>query len=149
MSFVNPDLIAQGLSPFDPGRAKTRAGRLVFQEIRHKVSQREDFAFETTLAAKRYKNLVTRARESGYLVRMVFFWLRTPELALKRVETRVREGGHNIPEDVVRRRYKNGLGNFVKPEIEVSFPHSFKYLAARRERFLKYSRDNSIKYFDV
>ena len=72
----------------------------------------QDFAFETTLATKSYKNLILEAKRNGYSVTLIFFWLSSPDLAVKRVETRVKEGGHNIPEKVIRRRYGNGLKNF-------------------------------------
>ena len=111
MSFVNPDLIAQGLSPFDPGRAKTRAGRLVFQEIRHKVSQREDFAFETTLSGRTYLIEIKRIRDSVYEVHAFYLWIPSPELAISRIRDRVESGGHNVPEQDVRRRFGRSLSN--------------------------------------
>jgi len=110
--FVNADEIAKGLSPFNPASASIQAGRLMLERIRKLINKGEDFAFETTLATKSYKNFVQKAKENGYEITLLFFWLRTPDLAVKRVETRVKEGGHNIPELVIRRRYKNGLRNF-------------------------------------
>lgn len=110
--FVNADEIAKGLSPFNPETASIQAGRLMLDRIGKLIDMGKDFAFETTLATKSYKNLVQKAKENGYLVTLLFFWLRTPDLAVKRVETRVKEGGHNIPEIVIRRRYENGLKNF-------------------------------------
>ncbi len=110
--FVNADEIAKGLSPFNPESAAIQAGRLMLSRINQLINKGEDFAFETTLATKSYKNLVVNARDKGYIVTLLFFWLRTPELAVKRVETRVIEGGHSIPELIIRRRYDNGLRNF-------------------------------------
>lgn len=110
--FVNADEIAKGLSPFNVESAAIQAGRLMLDKINRHIQDGEDFAFETTLSTKSYKNLVTRAVENGYHITLLFFWLRMPELAVKRVETRVIEGGHNIPKNVILRRYTNGLFNF-------------------------------------
>ena len=119
--FVNADEIARGLSPFKPEKAAIQAGRLMLDKINKLIETGQDFAFETTLATKSYKNLVTKAKMNGYKVTLLFFWLRTPDLAVKRVETRVKEGGHNIPEETIRRRYENGLINFFnifKPIVD-------------------------------
>ncbi len=110
--FVNADEIAKGLSPFKSDNAAIQAGRLMLERINSLLETRADFGFETTLAAKSYINFVNRAKQSDYRVTLLFFWLRTPDLAVKRVETRVKEGGHNIPEETIRRRYKSGLNNF-------------------------------------
>jgi predicted ABC-type ATPase len=110
--FVNADEIAKGLSPFNPESAAIQAGRLMLERINKLIEKGQDFAFETTLATKSYRNFIINAKENGYHVTLLFFWLRTSDLAVRRVETRVKEGGHNIPEDVIRRRYKNGLKNF-------------------------------------
>ncbi|MBE9467512.1 MAG: zeta toxin family protein [Bacteroidetes bacterium] len=119
--FVNADEIAKGLSPFKPENAAIQAGRLMLNRINQLIETGQDFAFETTLATKSYKNFVVKAKENGYKVTLLFFWLRSEELAVKRVETRVKEGGHNIPEETIRRRYKNGLINFFnifKPIVD-------------------------------
>jgi len=110
--FVNADEIAKGLSPFRPEKAGIQAGRLMLQRIKSLITKGQDFAFETTLATKSYKNFVTDAQANGYSVTLIFFYLNSQDLAVKRVETRVKEGGHDIPENVIRRRYENGLNNF-------------------------------------
>lgn len=110
--FVNADEIAKGISPFNPDSAAIQSGRLMLNRINDLIKKGEDFAFETALSTKSYKNLVLKAKQENYQITLLFFWLRAPELAVKRVETRVREGGHNIPEPVIRRRYDNGLKNF-------------------------------------
>ena len=109
--FVNADEIARGLSPFNPEGVAIEAGRIMHDRIEELLSKRVTFSIETTLAAKSYLGLVRRAQSQGYSVRLVFFWLRTPELARQRVLERVRNGGHNIPEAVIRRRYINGIKN--------------------------------------
>ncbi|HET8736666.1 MAG TPA: zeta toxin family protein [Pricia sp.] len=110
--FVNADEIARGLSPFQPEKAGIQAGRLMLQRIKSLINKGQDFAFETTLSTKSYKNLVEDAKRNGYSTTLIFFYLSSQDLAVKRVETRVKEGGHNIPEKVIRRRYENGLKNF-------------------------------------
>lgn len=110
--FVNADEIAKGLSPFNPESEAIAAGRLMLSKVDRLISKKNDFGFETTLATKSYKNLIVKAQKNGYRTTLLFFWLRNPDLAVKRVETRVKEGGHSIPEDVIRRRYENGLKNF-------------------------------------
>lgn len=85
----------------------------MLQKIKSLIHSEQDFAFETTLATKSYKNFVTKAQNNnGFSVTLLFFWLSSQNLAVKRVETRVKEGGHHIPENVIRRRYENGLKNF-------------------------------------
>ncbi len=102
--FVNADEIARGLSPFNPESMAIEAGRLMLKRIEELLSRNETFSIETTLATKSYLNLVRRAQSKGYRVNVVFFWLRTSELAVQRVAERVQHGGHNIPEDIIRRR---------------------------------------------
>lgn len=110
--FVNADEIAKGLSPFNPEKAGIQAGRLMLQRIKSMIQSEQNFAFETTLSTKSYKNFVIEAQKNEFSVTLLFFWLNSQNLAVKRVGTRVKEGGHNILEDVIRRRYENGLKNF-------------------------------------
>lgn len=109
--FVNADEIARGLSPFKPEGANIQAGRLMLERIKYLLKSGEDFAFETTLATKSYTHFIKEAKILGYSVSLLFFWLNSPELAINRVKLRVAEGGHHIPEDMIRRRYDNGLKN--------------------------------------
>ena len=111
--FVNADEIAKGLSPFNPESVAIEAGRLMLQRMDDLLSEGEDFAFETTLATRSYVKFVERAQAKGYFVTLLYFWLPTPEQAIERVATRVSEGGHNIPSDVIRRRYANGIRNLT------------------------------------
>ncbi len=110
--FVNADEIAKGLSPFNPDSVAIEAGRLMLHRINLLISQRKTFAIETTLATRSYASLIKRVQEIGYYVVLLFFWLPSPEMAMARVLKRVKEGGHNIPDKTVHRRYWLGLQNF-------------------------------------
>ena len=112
--FVNADEIARGLSPFNPDSMAIEAGRLMLRRIEDLLNRDKTFSIETTLATKSYLNLVRRAQAKGYQVHLLFFWLRTPELAVLRVAERVQKGGHNIPEDIIRRRYVAGINNLFR-----------------------------------
>lgn len=109
--FVNADEIAAGLSPFNPEGVAIEAGRLMITRILHLLKEGETFAFETTLATRSYVKLIQQAQKRGYFVTLLFFSLSSPEQAVKRVAKRVSLGGHNIPTEVVHRRYHNGLSN--------------------------------------
>jgi predicted ABC-type ATPase len=109
--FINADLIAAGLSPFAPETAAIQAGRLMIQEIAKCVARRESFAFETTLAGQAYLRHIKHWRASGYQISLFFLGLPSVELAIARVAERVRQGGHDIPEAVIRRRFAAGRTN--------------------------------------
>ena len=117
--FVNADEIARGLSPFNVEKVAIQAGRLMIQRIEELLAEGEAFAIETTLATRSYVNLVKRAKKSGYSVQLIFFWLNSPELAIQRIAERVGNGGHNIPENVVRRRYVSGISNLFNLYIPI------------------------------
>ena len=110
--FINADLIAAGLSPFEPERVALQAGRLMLDEIARAVADRESFAIETTLSGLGYLRQIRAWRAAGYFVRLVFVSLPSAEMAIARVKERVQQGGHSIPEDVIRRRFEAGLKNF-------------------------------------
>ena len=109
--FVNADEIAKGLSPFNPEGVAIEAGRLMLERIDCLIQRGESFSIETTLATRSYINLVRRAHAEGYQVHLIYFWLKSPELAMQRVAERVAHGGHNIPQDVIVRRYSAGISN--------------------------------------
>ena len=117
--FVNADEIAKGLSPFQPEKVSFEAGRIMLHRISELVSQNENFAFETTLSTRSYKNRILDAKVKNYNVTLLFFWLKNPELAKERVKTRVLEGGHNIPEDVIERRYYKGINNLFEIYLSI------------------------------
>jgi len=111
-NFVNADLIAQGLSPFEPRSAAIKAGRLVLQQIQEFAERGVDFAFETTLSGKTYVRLLSELKARNYALHLFFLWIPSPELAIARIKDRVREGGHNVPAEDVRRRFARGIHNF-------------------------------------
>lgn len=112
--FVNADEIARGLSPFNAEGVAIEAGRLMLQRIEELLKEDVTFAIETTLATRSYVNLVKRAQRQGYRVNLLYFWLSSPELAMRRVAERVSKGGHDIPEEIIRRRYTAGINNLFK-----------------------------------
>ena len=110
-NFINADLIARGLSPFDPDAAMLRAGRTVLDRIAEFTEARTTFAFETTLSGRSYAPLLRGMKKAGFRLHMFYLWIPSPELALLRIRDRVVSGGHNVPERDVRRRFSRTLGN--------------------------------------
>lgn len=110
--FVNADLIAAGLAPFAPETAAVRAGRLMLAELARHSAARESFAFETTLSGRTYLRHIDQWQRAGYRVELIFLQLNHADEAVARVQQRVRQGGHDIPEEVIRRRFAAGLDNF-------------------------------------
>ncbi|WP_295540765.1 zeta toxin family protein [uncultured Thiohalocapsa sp.] len=113
-AFVNADLIAAGLSPFRPDAAAFAAGRLMLREIDRHARAGESFAFETTLSGRHDATRIPRWRADGYRVKLFFLRLVSPELAIARVRRRVQAGGHDVPESVIRRRFRAGCFNFSR-----------------------------------
>ena len=111
-TFVNADEIARGLSPFQPETVAMQAGRIMLQRIDNLIVRGQDFAFETTLSTKSYIQTIKKAQAHDYRVTVVYFWLKSPQLAIERIQERVAAGGHSVPDDVVIRRYERGLYNF-------------------------------------
>ncbi len=109
--FVNADEIAKGLSPFQPEKVSFEAGRIMLNRINELLSENQNFAFETTLSTKSYRQKISEAKSRGYRVTLLFFWLQNIDLARERVKTRVLEGGHNIEPEVIERRYIKGIKN--------------------------------------
>ncbi len=114
LHFVNADLIAAGLSPFAPEAAAFQAGRLMLTQIADHVAQGRSFALETTLSGLGYARQIPQWRSSGYAVSLHFLALPNAEMAIERVAQRVRQGGHNIPESVIRRRFASGQANLSR-----------------------------------
>jgi predicted ABC-type ATPase len=139
--FVNADEIARGLSPFQPEHVQFEAGRIMLHRIDSLLTEGVNIAFETTLATKSYKTRILHAKSIGYTVTLLFFWLRTVDLAKERVKMRVAEGGHHIEPSVIERRYHRGIFNLFSLYIPLVddvliFDNSFgKYeLLAEKQR---------------
>jgi len=112
--FLNADLIAAGLSPFAPETQNLRAGRLLLTRIKELTSAKQDFGFETTLSGRSYVRLLNEMKNDGYRILLFFLWLPSADLAVARVKNRVRQGGHNVPEPVIRRRFESGIRNLFR-----------------------------------
>ncbi len=111
--FVNADEIARGLSPFQPEKVSIEAGKIMLRRLQELLSQRADFAFETTLSTRSFVGFIKQAKEQEYIINLIYYWLDSVELAIERVKIRVSEGGHHIPTDTIIRRYHAGLKNFI------------------------------------
>jgi predicted ABC-type ATPase len=133
--FVNSDEFAKSFSPFNPAEASVVAGRYMLMRIEYLLERKEDFSIETTLATRSLVGIINTAKELGYTINLLYFWLSSPELAIQRVRDRVKAGGHNIPENVIRRRYIMGLQYF----FETYIPLSDRWVLA----------DNSVSLFKV
>jgi predicted ABC-type ATPase len=130
--FVNADLIAKGISPFNPESVALLSARMMLKRMDTLVSKNCSFVIETTLATKSYVSFIKEIKEQGYNVVILFLWLNSFELAIGRVEKRVAMGGHNIPIDVIERRYKSGIKNFIKLYLPIcnswsAYDNSFIY----------------------
>ena len=112
-NFINADLIAEGISPLSPATAAVRAGRLMLEEIGLAMRRGIDFGFETTLSGRGHLNLVHRLRKRGYSVHFFYLWIPSVDVALLRIKNRVSRGGHDVPENVVRRRFARSMSNFL------------------------------------
>lgn len=112
--FVNADLIAQGLSAFKPEMTAFQSGRVMLERLHYLAKKRFDFAFETTLASKTFTAWIEELKTAGYSFQLIFLYLPNEDFAVARVAERVRSGGHNVPEETIRRRYRAGLKNFFK-----------------------------------
>lgn len=112
LEFMNADLTAHGLSPYDPEAAAVEAGKVVLKRIRLMIEQRVGFTWETTLSGKTALRWLNEARQAGFVLKAYFLWVHNPETTIRRVQQRVSEGGHNIPESIVRRRFFKTIQNF-------------------------------------
>jgi predicted ABC-type ATPase len=112
--FVNADVIARGLSGFEPDRVAIAAGRIMLARLKDLATRRADFAFETTLATRSFAPWLRDLRLAGYDVHLLFLWLSSADLAIARVADRVGIGGHHVAEEVVRRRYATGIRNLFR-----------------------------------
>ncbi len=112
-NFINADLIAKGISPFTPDKARIKAGRLVFSLINDFIKKKESFAFETTFSGKTYVNIIQQLKLTGYKIHIFYLWIPSVDLALQRIDDRVRQGGHLVPKVDVERRFERSISNFL------------------------------------
>ena len=120
LRFLNADEIARGLSPLDPSAGQLKAGRVLLNEVHEAIRNHETFALESTLSGVTYIRSLRQARESGYEIELHYIWLATPEQAIARVRRRVREGGHNVPESDIRRRFSRSLVHLVRDYLPLA-----------------------------
>ena len=113
-SFTNADTIARGLNAFDVESVAVKAGRIMLEHLHELAAARQSFAFETTLSGRAYAPWLRQLARDGYAVHLFYYWLRSPEMAIRRVADRVRAGGHHVPADTVRRRYTRSVRNFLE-----------------------------------
>jgi predicted ABC-type ATPase len=118
--FINADEIARGLAPLHPESMALTASKLMVQRIRDFLIAKKSFAFETTAAGINFIKYLKVAKEEGYEINLMYLWLYSPELAVKRVAHRVAEGGHSVSETVIRRRYEAGLKNLIKHYLPIA-----------------------------
>jgi predicted ABC-type ATPase len=147
--FVNADLIAGGLSPFSPGAAAIEAGRIMLEKINGLAARRHTFAFETTLSGRGYLALFRRLKKAGYRIHIVFLWLPRVELAIQRVEDRVRRGGHLVPEHDIRRRFDRGVRNLLTEYHALVETWSLFDNSAREPRLIARANGGEIVEFDA
>ncbi len=117
--FVNSDEFAKGLAPFSPSSVSIQASRYMLLKIKYLLNKRLDFGIETTLATRSLVKMVRTAQAQGYSVTVMYFWVHSPELAIERIRARVAAGGHDIPEETVRRRYSTGLQYFFQDYMPI------------------------------
>lgn len=120
--FINADEIAKGISPFNPESVAISAGKIMLERINQLIEEQIDFGFETTLSSLGVSDVIVKARSFNYKITLIFFWLDSVDLAIQRVMQRVKDGGHNIPEETIIRRYKRGKNHFkelYKTKVDV------------------------------
>lgn len=118
--FINADEIARGLAPLHPESVALSASKLMVKRLRELLASNKNFAFETTAAGTNYLKYLEEAKAKDYEINLMFLWLSSPELAIKRVAKRVEAGGHHVPEETIRRRYKRGLENLLRYYLPIS-----------------------------
>ena len=150
--FLNTDEIAKGLSPFNPSGAQIAAGRIFLKRLEEMIKQKRSFAFETTLAGKGYLKTLKDCKARGYTIHILYVWITSPTLAIQRVKARVRQGGHFVESDIIKRRYGRGLANF----IQLYFPLADEVLVYDNttmhsdiaDGFIIHKMDASLKIFN-
>lgn len=118
--FVNADEIAKGINPLKPETANITAGKVMLQRIDQLIAQGKNFSFETTCSGRHHVQTLKKCQQQGYRINLIFYWLPSSDMAIDRVALRVRQGGHNIEQDTIRRRYKSGLRNLIELYLPMS-----------------------------
>ena len=118
--FINSDEFAKSLSPFDPDKASIMAGRYMHMKMQILMQKKKDFGIESTLATRSLLKIIKESQENGYTVTVLYLWISSPELAIERVKKRVTEGGHDVLDDTVRRRFNAGLINFFNDYMNIA-----------------------------
>jgi len=118
-NFINADMIAAGISPLNPENAQIAASRIFLQELRKNIRNKVDFAFETTLSGSSYLKMIKNLKDNGWHIMLFYLWIPSVEFSSARVKQRVEQGGHNIPEDAISRRYSKSIKNLINRYIEL------------------------------
>ena len=146
--YLNADEIARDIAPHDPDSAALAAGRIFIERMRELVRQERSFAFETTCSGKSYLRLLEQCKRTGWMVRLLYFWLPSPSYSLERVARRVSQGGHNIPMDVIHRRYGAGVSNMRNLYLPVADDAEIYDNRDRQRVLIARKRNGSVKIFD-
>jgi predicted ABC-type ATPase len=145
--YVNADAIANGLSAFNQNAVAFDAGRAMLTRIKSLIQQRNSFAFETTMASRTFIPLLKEAKSAGYEIRLFFVWLASPELAVDRVAIRKKSGGHDVPEEIIRRRYVSGRNNFTRLYMPLANDWQIVDNSAHRPIIVADRRDDVVTIF--
>jgi predicted ABC-type ATPase len=145
LRFLNADEIARGLSPLKPEAAGVKAGRLLLNEIRDCLAKRQTFAIESTLSGKTYVRMFQQARELGYVIELHYLWLSKVGTAIRRVQERVKKGGHHVPAADIRRRFKRSLHHLVQDYLPLADRWAFYSNEAHPAKLLADSQRNAIE----
>lgn len=147
--YINADAIAAALSPFHPESIAIQAGRLMLERIHHLSEQKKNFAFETTMASRSFASYLKNCKDLGYKINLLFLWLQSPELAVQRVASRVENGGHNVPEEDIRRRYQRGIKNFINIYIPLADQWVFCDNSNEKPHVIAENNNSQIIIYDV
>jgi len=147
--YVNADSVAAALSPFNPDAVAIQAGRLMLERIKYLAERGVTFAFETTLASRTFLNFLTKCKDMGYEINILYLWLQNAEIAITRVKSRVEQGGHDIPNDVIVRRYHRSIKNFLNEYVKVANNWALYDNSEKHSELIAYkTNDSSLNIID-
>ena len=149
--FINADEIARGLAPLHPESMALTASKLMITRLRELLNANKSFAFETTAAGRNYIKYLKEAKNKRYEINLVYLWLDNEDLAIKRVAQRVAQGGHHVPAEIIRRRYKLGVMNIIKHYLSVvdSVPFLDNSIIESQKIIARKSLDDDLKIEDM